>query len=1283
MSNIVIIILTKRCLKIQHKFVNEFLTNFSFFQFESKMKTFIIELYIRALTTDMNHLERQKTDNDKDKISETTKQLADGFTNLAEVLKSDIHVSRECIMTAFSLQPTQERMKKIEELAKLSGFEVLDTGQAWKCKLHPPVLPTDDVTWICNHCGEYMCKPQLNVPLNTTNTALNEALTEEKLGITRELCDDLVVLLSSPRYQVFSWLLNWPDLQRLCLMYLNDPERTKNIVTELKFLDIDYSIFATVKKEPLDEYAGIERGYEHYLDHEFDEDQISNVSEDTGSQDSRFYSVSSDSASELHCLPFGPRKSDPNTLKSLRMFRPNLKRSRTNPETQVPEKKSRNESDSALPSSSKSTFSSGISSVDSILGMNSFVQESSSSSSSPVCSIIGMNSSKQVSPLSSFSTNGFKVEKPFIPIKLHPPQHTNMNSLNLSNKEPINIPTTKSVLQSTMPTKIHTQQNTSMKPLDFVNQKEPNNPAKPLSSYNNVIPTKLYALLQNTKESLDNRHQIKPFGFLDTYSPSSQNNKLVNLHQNSKSELTNQYKCKEPLYSTKLMTGTRNVSPMNLHSSQQPVPVSQKGQSSHLNKFDSSLLLQSYPKSYSNNNLDKTSFSQYETNARTSNNVFCSATQTLLKNFNASSVNDSNSKNGQVATLQQVGGQVAIENGPARELTAQAIIGNPNNSNSSETISTHCNTSNHTLVISSEPTDLPSLESALIKENATAKVPKCLSGTDTMEQGAQNMSPNSDIIKNNTEIITPENISIDHHKDTQNVEDKCKDHLLNVVPNLFQDWELEEPKVETPNQYVQIEIIDVEETKRDTSNLKSYVKKPKLKEKPKFEDFKIDFMLNKNDESIISIDDTSDGYADTLINSDSEYDCFSSTNPILHNVLNKIDSYEKMKLSNMNKESRFIQNTTDASHCDYKTKLLVSKELKYKDTEFKNNRGYLRKEPKYESCPDTGSDSQVELDSDDQYNRCYIELSRNNLLYDTINGVFKNIDHYLKKCNNNNIDFPMKRGKKSKKGCSSKKNRKLKTGNSLDKTALDLDSRNKPKKDVSIRDVKVVLKRLPAELCETYLKKKNVESNNDPIEEKMSSEPQKNLYSKKDEVKNKIMDMKNPKVVLERLSVINNNYVRSVLANVPGLHDTELIRPANTNMVVNVVQMAGGRSNSTVPVVNAQTSTQITPHIQRIGQPRIEKPQGEQIDSSETMVTSTVTSVSSTVKPSTSQPSTLINILSQQVIRPGQSSNCVKTRPTPLINIVSHQIIRPSNQAVSKMITSSAQTNEQVCQDFI
>ncbi|XP_050313058.1 uncharacterized protein LOC126748101 isoform X2 [Anthonomus grandis grandis] len=294
-----------------------------------RMPHFIIEMYIRALTTDMNHLERYKLQKDELKVKSTTSRLSGAYDNMAELLTDHIKVSRECALTAFSIEPTKERLEKLEELAKRSGYSVVNNGLEWKCRLHPPVLPTDEVAWICPECGDWMCKPELSTR-RQVNTPLQEALQESILGISEALCDDLVVCLSNPRYQILSWSLSWQDLYRLCILYLNDPERTKNFVTELKFVDLDYSMFDHIKKEPMEEYTGIEKGYEQYLDAEFqsDEEDTSCSTASHGEDSASLACIgglgSDGSGESSQALP--QAKSDPKTLKSLRMFRPSQKR---------------------------------------------------------------------------------------------------------------------------------------------------------------------------------------------------------------------------------------------------------------------------------------------------------------------------------------------------------------------------------------------------------------------------------------------------------------------------------------------------------------------------------------------------------------------------------------------------------------------------------------------------------------------------------------------------------------------------------------------------------------------------------------------------------------------------------------------------------------------------------------------------------------------------------------------------------------------------------------------
>ncbi|KAK9758472.1 hypothetical protein QE152_g475 [Popillia japonica] len=286
-------------------------------KFGPRTKMFNIELYVQALNTDLNLLERQKNENDKEKVQETSSRLANGLLQLSEVLHDHINVCRECVLTSFSLQPTRDCLRKIEELARKCGHEVLDTGQ-WKCKLHPPISDDDEIGLQCVDCGDFMAQLQLRQALNT-NTAFSEALTADRLGLSPELCDDLVVVVCSPRYQLLSWLQRWEDLHRLCIMYLEDPERTKNVVTELKFLDIDYSMFMNIKREPESEEDPYENVIEPDYNPEFDEPPKPKKKR---GRKKKIKEVLDDE----NFLPYVAPKSDPQVLKSLRSFRRTFKR---------------------------------------------------------------------------------------------------------------------------------------------------------------------------------------------------------------------------------------------------------------------------------------------------------------------------------------------------------------------------------------------------------------------------------------------------------------------------------------------------------------------------------------------------------------------------------------------------------------------------------------------------------------------------------------------------------------------------------------------------------------------------------------------------------------------------------------------------------------------------------------------------------------------------------------------------------------------------------------------
>lgn len=96
----------------------------------------------------------------------------------------------------------------------------------------------------------------------------SQVLDGEKLGLSPQLCDDLAVVLNSPRFNLLSWVLDWKELKNSCEQYLENAEEMRNTNKELKYLNIDYSQFKDWPSEDdtKDIFFGIEKGYEQWAD---------------------------------------------------------------------------------------------------------------------------------------------------------------------------------------------------------------------------------------------------------------------------------------------------------------------------------------------------------------------------------------------------------------------------------------------------------------------------------------------------------------------------------------------------------------------------------------------------------------------------------------------------------------------------------------------------------------------------------------------------------------------------------------------------------------------------------------------------------------------------------------------------------------------------------------------------------------------------------------------------------------------------------------------------------
>ncbi|XP_059491053.1 bromodomain-containing protein 4-like isoform X2 [Neocloeon triangulifer] len=125
----------------------------------------------------------------KREVLEAEHRLAEEFLLLGDLVQDCMAAYRECLLTAFSLRPTPEGLDELEKIA-----------------------PNEDA-----------------------NGAVGMlSLTGETIGCNDDVCDDLLIILNSARWQLLKWETKWDELKNLCTEYLKDPERVRYKKEELK-----------------------------------------------------------------------------------------------------------------------------------------------------------------------------------------------------------------------------------------------------------------------------------------------------------------------------------------------------------------------------------------------------------------------------------------------------------------------------------------------------------------------------------------------------------------------------------------------------------------------------------------------------------------------------------------------------------------------------------------------------------------------------------------------------------------------------------------------------------------------------------------------------------------------------------------------------------------------------------------------------------------------------------------------------------------------------------------
>nr|XP_022915068.1 uncharacterized protein LOC111425338 isoform X1 [Onthophagus taurus] len=1160
-----------------------------------------IELYIRALNKDLNRLETSKVVKEDKLATSISQALAEGLLKLAAELDDHLTVARECVLTAFSLNPTRTIFDLIEKMANRCGLNVLDTGQ-WKCKFHA-MTETGDTTNICEACNEPM--EPISLRAFNTNTILSEALTVENVGLPQELCDDLVIILCSPRYQLLSWLQEWSDLHRFCIMYLDNPHKTKNYITELKFIEIDYSLFQKARQQLQIEPVDICFGYDKVLEESDAEDEASvaaimsdssdeiidyharrknkmkkQVIRDTSDEEEEEPSniqEPNNLTSELIEKSYYPQ-SDPEVLKSLRSFR---KRKTEEELREIP---------------SKITL----------------VETSMSSCSSPFAQILDWTSPLKQSLDNIHNQLNEPQDLPQHQESRVPPQPQQFQDLQqpyqkalqlqklLDPQKPLGVQKDLDLQQPLDLQKPETRMQESPKPQQYQEPKQPQKPEQsqePQSLHTSSLSTEepLNPLFSNyiADEAMDlSKSKNQTIGVIEDFDPFQEIDRILENPGNT-----------EPVADVIIEEEIEKFLDVSIE-------TKEKSESSLVNVIenvelnDKELKEKQEKEEQLNEVLTSEQLDDKKLNGDQSDGESLISEQLDDKKLNGELLNNES------INISQLGGAyppISIENIIRKDIIVRALA--------SKVVLQRLNHNQMSVATVHSPTKLR----ADINNEDDVLVP-CCSPSSTIEFSS-NVSSNCNETDIDEKMENPKKLILE---DVTQINDNIDISIIEEVVG---------QKVIKKSQ-------QMSGRRKNDPYLDLVLNQPRYrrshKHPAKFEDYLYDYPDCRRKKHSKQVDTNKNEVAQD--SNDVEDDKRNETSP---NVL-KSDNYSGQKYSHQDPDVKEQTNQDKSLFREKGTEGIFTEET-----------GKIVKKPHREF-------------NENKENSVYISKR-------TIKGKIK------------------KKPKKTRR-LSKSDEKEIESDREIDGIQVGNEIYSR-----LLKDVKVVIDRiyLPDGKKKFSLSTdskvfKMCERLNRKLPRKPFAETNKNQRVLEDwrcknpEFSNALLE---PRVFLERMNVngrfhspnnrkngekkshrkyntgnVRSNNAKNVLANVPGMKDTGLIQPPPVANVVQVVQMTGRSTNAST---GSQTSTQVSPHIQRIGQPRQDKP-----ETSEDAAAATTSKASSNSKPATTQPSSLINILSHPVIRTS-AGTAASGRTPPVINILSNQIIRPAS---ATRVTRSAST---------
>lgn len=201
----------------------------------------MFQVYCFALTTDLNCVEDKMYDEDYDaaKIIELQRKIAPRFLFLGRALRNYEGVTRECALTAFSLDSSADNYKHILIIARqLYAYLNIDVeGYA------PNWHSNDDIDMMrLGSMGNRIPKtPKYD------ETQAPSIILDSLYSLSKSVCNDISILLGTAKLKYLSWADTWPELNYNCCELLNFNKKltivsnkTASANEKLKFLHINF-----------------------------------------------------------------------------------------------------------------------------------------------------------------------------------------------------------------------------------------------------------------------------------------------------------------------------------------------------------------------------------------------------------------------------------------------------------------------------------------------------------------------------------------------------------------------------------------------------------------------------------------------------------------------------------------------------------------------------------------------------------------------------------------------------------------------------------------------------------------------------------------------------------------------------------------------------------------------------------------------------------------------------------------------------------------------------------